>query len=187
MIKNKRDSNLELLRVFSMLMIVTYHICIHCVNVQLTDGSSIASFNNGLFSVPYFFKKLLILQTFAPMGQMGNCIFMLIAGYFMGLRGDGIDISKVSKKLLFQLGFATIILTLGSLCVYGLKGSVYGTLIDISMFNQMSWYVGYYFAVIVFAKVYFNRVLSRLNKNQHIAMLWTLFGITQFSWIGGGY
>ena len=42
MTTEKRNSNFELLRICAMLMIVAYHIFVHCVNVQLTDSASIA-------------------------------------------------------------------------------------------------------------------------------------------------
>lgn len=40
--KTGRSANIELLRIVAMLMIIMYHIICHCVNVQLTDGASIA-------------------------------------------------------------------------------------------------------------------------------------------------
>lgn len=86
MTTGKRNSNFELLRICAMLMIVAYHIFVHCVNVQLTDGASIAWFNNGLFNKPETYKKLLVLTTVAPMGQIGNVIFITLSGYFMAIR-----------------------------------------------------------------------------------------------------
>ena len=41
MSKETRKSNIELLRVFSMFMIVLYHIICHCVVVQLGEQPSI--------------------------------------------------------------------------------------------------------------------------------------------------
>lgn len=35
----KRNSNIELLRIFAMIMIIAYHIYIHCVYTQLTDAN----------------------------------------------------------------------------------------------------------------------------------------------------
>lgn len=181
----ERNSNIELLRIFAMLMIVAFHIYVHCINVQLTDNASMVQFNNGLFNVPLFFKKLLILQTVAPMGQIGNVIFMIISGYFMVSKGQKIDLIKVAKKLLLQQGFAAIVLTIGSMLVFWLTKDLFITLMDINIFNQMSWYVGYYFAVIVFAKLYLNKLLSRISKKQYVGFLWTMFAVTQFSWTGG--
>ena len=77
------------------------------------------------------YKKLLILASVSPMGQIGNGIFILISGYFMANKGKDIDLTKMSKKLLIQMGFTSITLTVMS----------------------MAWFIGYYFAVIVLVKV----------------------------------
>lgn len=175
----KRCSNIELLRIFAMLMIVVYHIWYHCVNVQLTSGG------NDYFNVPIFFKKLLILETVAPMGQVGNVIFIIISGYFMVAKEREIDVAGISKKLLFQQGFASVVLTIASALVFRIKKGIFINLIDINIFNQMFWYVGYYFAVVVFAKLFLNKYISRLSKKQYAKFLWVMFAIIQFSWIGG--
>lgn len=78
-----RSSNIELLRNVAMLMIVSYHIVCHCVNVQLTDKGSMERLENGLFNQPVFYKKLMLLDTFNTFGIIGNVIFILISGYFM--------------------------------------------------------------------------------------------------------
>ena len=59
-IEKKRNSNFELLRIIAMLMIVIFHIVVHSVDYQLTDTSSMALMNNGLFNHPIFYKKLLL-------------------------------------------------------------------------------------------------------------------------------
>ena len=60
-----RSSNIELLRILAMFMIIIFHISDHCVKVQLTDTASMLRMNNGLFCEPVFYKKLLLLSTFA--------------------------------------------------------------------------------------------------------------------------
>lgn len=120
-----RNSNIELLRSIAMLMIVLYHIVCHCVNVQLTDKSSMERLGNGLFNQPVFYKKLLLLDTFDTFGIIGNVIFILISGYFMVQKGRNIDIIKIAKKLLCQLGFASIILTIISTVCFHVWGGEY--------------------------------------------------------------
>lgn len=78
-----------------MLMIIAYHIFVHCVNGQL---------NTKLFNTPYIYKKLLILVTIAPMGTIGNVIFMVISGFFMVEKVTNIDISKISKNCYYSRG-----------------------------------------------------------------------------------
>lgn len=110
---NKRYSNMELLRIIAMLMIIAHHIFAHCINVQLTDLQLITKLGNGWYCHPQFSKKLCMLTVFSPMGQVGNAIFIIISGYFMAHK-ESIDLTKIAKKLLFQLGFASIVLGIAS-------------------------------------------------------------------------
>lgn len=71
--KKCRNSNMELLRICAMLMIIIFHMVRHCVNIQLTDGNSIARWGNGLFNYPAFYKKLLILVSIMPLGIIAKC------------------------------------------------------------------------------------------------------------------
>ena len=100
-------------------------------------------------------------------------------------RGTRLNLAKISKKLLLQQGFAAIVLTLGStLFMFVVRGK-FVNLITINIFNGMSWYVGYYFGIIVLASVFLNEFLSELDRNQYIKFLLVIFAVTQFSWIGG--
>lgn len=176
--KSKRSSNFELLRTVAMLMIVVYHIYCHCVNGQLTDGT------NELFSQPLFYKKLLILASIAPLGKIGNAIFILISGYFMVPKKQ-IDIVKISKKLVFQQLFAATMLTVTSTFVFYLLRIYKIYPLTINVFNSMSWFVGYYFIIILIAKLGLNRYLARIDKKQCLTFLIVLFTATQLSWVEG--
>lgn len=93
---NKRNSNMELLRITAMLMIICYHIFYHCINVQLTDIDWISKSGSNFFCYPRFSYKLCILAIISPMGQIGNAIFLIISGYFM-VPKEYIDLLKISK------------------------------------------------------------------------------------------
>ena len=92
---------MELLRICAMLMIVAYHIYIHCITCQLTDLQSIQERGNGWFCTPNFSKRLCILALIAPWGQIGNAIFLIISGYFMSSK-DVIDLTKILKNYYFS-------------------------------------------------------------------------------------
>ena len=108
---NNRHSNIELLRIIAMLMIIGYHIFVHCINVQLTDPTSITELHNFWYCTPQFSKKLCLLALISPMGQIGNTVFLLISGYFM-VSKKTINLGNISKKLLLQLVFAACMLGL---------------------------------------------------------------------------
>ena len=183
--KNKkiRLTNIEILRIVAMLMIVIYHIVCHCINVQLSGGDSIIKIGSNLFNNPVFYKKLFVLNGIMTWGTIGNALFLLISGYFMVNSKKEIDINKVSKKLLLQLGFASMILVIFSTSIYKMHVSKkFIQLIDINSFNSMSWYVGYYFLVTLIAYLFLNKYLKKINEKQYITFLIIIFALTQFGW-----
>lgn len=174
---NKRNSNMELLRVLAMLMIVAHHIYCHCINVQLTDIRA-----DGLFYSPMVSERLAVLALISPMGQIGNAVFILISGYFMAHKGSDIDLARTAKKLLFQLGFAAVVISIASIATYNNVTGHAVTLVDFNSFNSMSWFVGYYFLIILFAKLFLNRFLDKLDRKGYAAFLIVLFALISFFW-----
>lgn len=178
--KKQRSSNFELLRIVAMFMIVLYHIYIHSISGQLTTGET------GLFTTPQFSKKLTILALIAPMGMIGNHIFILISGYFMANKdSEDIHLEKVAKKLIIQQAIASIVLVISSVLAYRvLRGNgIPVRVISGKCFNSMSWYIGYYFLIILFGKLFINRFISTLDQSKYLYYLIVLFTCTQLSWI----
>ena len=90
----QRNSNIELLRILSMLMIIAHHYALYGVH-QLYDSNKIDSY--------YAYGTSLnraISECFLPGGVVGVGIFFLIAGYF-GIQSDKIRVSSVIKTVLF--------------------------------------------------------------------------------------
>ncbi len=177
----KRSSNIELLRIFAMLMIITYHICYHCVNVQLTDEASIFTMQNGWFCQPKFYGRLLTVALASPLGQTGNAIFILISGYFLAHKGKNINLTSISKKLLFQLGFAVAVLCIVSTVIYETTEFSF-RIINFTEVNTSSWFVGYYFLIILLGKLFLNDFLGRLDRDKYRLFLLVLFLLVQFKW-----
>lgn len=142
--KKPRSSNFELLRITAMLMIISYHIFFHCISAQMTYPES-------PFTVPVVFKKLVILNTIAQFGNIGNALFLILSGFFMIRKGKNIEIGKTAFKLLTQLGFSVIVLIFASMAADFLYPHDNISLFGIDHFNGGSWYIGYYFMVIVLA------------------------------------
>ena len=179
----QRRSNLELLRIVAMLMIIAFHIYWHCVSGQLTDPDSMERMGNGLFSVPLFYKKLLLLTVFSSFGRAANVVFMTLTGYFMVAKGREIRLIPIAKKLLLEQGYAAVLLLITSLLVFRRNPDSCTTLTEINLFNSMSWYVGYYFLVMLLARLFLNRYLEKLERKQYRLFLFALLCITQFKWI----
>ena len=179
----QRRSNLELLRIVAMLMIIAFHIYRHCVSGQLTDPDSMERMGNGLFSVPLFYKKLLLLTVFSSFGRAGNVVFMTLTGYFMVAKGREIRLIPIAKKLLLEQGYAAVLLLITSLLVFRRNHDSCTTLTEVNLFNSMSWYVGYYFLVMLLARLCLNRYLEKLERKQYRLFLFALLCMTQFKWI----
>lgn len=171
-----RSSNFELLRIIAMIMITVYHIVIHCVHVQLI--------NSELFSQPIFYKRLSLLAFTLPFGIVANAIFILIAGYFL-INKEHIELEKTAKKLLKQVLFATILLVISSFLIYRYNPNILVNMVDIRFVNNMSWFVGYYFSVVVIAELFLNKYLNKLSKKNYCSFLIVVFAITQLQWSRG--
>lgn len=176
--KAKRQSNFELLRIFAILLIILYHI-------QRYGSQPLLTGNYGWFSSPEIDPRLLVFEIGAPLGGIGNSLFIMISGYFMNSNLH-IDTGKIAKKLLSQLGFAVTFLII--------TNSVWVTLFKnekllpepaaIGDFNNAWWFIGYYFLVIVLAKVFFNGFTAKLTQSQYKSLLLTVLAVSQFGWSG---
>ncbi len=185
--KKMRSSNIELLRIVAMGMIILYHISFHCVRYQLVNKSSIEELANGYFCYPVFFRKLFLIEGMMPFGMIANAIFILISGYFMVEKGKEISLGNIAQKLLLQVGFAAVLLTVGSTFYYHWMRPDLETQISlrkITEFNSMNWFVGYYFAVMVIAALFLNSYLDQLREKQYRNFLLTILGIVSLSWSG---
>ena len=171
--EKKRESNFELLRILAMILIVIFHVQVRGPHKHLNDG---------LFALPILYKRLYILEFGVPLGMIGNSLFLMISGYFMANTAN-INLGKISKKLLFQVGFATLVLTSAStIFITWFKHNI-GSIVTVGLdlFTDEWWFIGYYLLVIVIA-CFLNRYLSNIDKVNYGAFLITIFAIVQFQW-----
>lgn len=68
-------------------------------------------------------------------------------------------------------------------CVGG--GNTFINLADVQVFNSMSWFAGYYYAVILIAVLFLNGFLERIDNKKYISFLVIIFAFIQFGWTGG--
>lgn len=185
-VKKTRSSNFELLRVLAMLMIVLLHVTMHWPRYQLINENSQRVLGNGLFSYPVFYKKLLIINMIMPMGRIGNGLFIMISGYFMANKAK-IDLVKISKKLLSQLGYVTVLLLFCSSIVFYVTNRdklTYFNLIKISDFNFEWWFIGYYFVIMLLAAVVLNKYMINAEKIKALTLIVVVFTIVELQWTG---
>jgi len=172
-----RSSNFELLRILALLMIILDHIVIHCMNGQLVGSQTI-------LNQPMFFKRMQLLNIAMTFGYIGNNIFILISGYFLISKTDKSNLLKTASKLLSQQGFAATILVLLTASVQIIKKNSISWLLNIDIFNNMAWFVGFYFMIIVIAYLFLNRFLAKLDMNEYLIFLAVLFVFVEMGWTG---
>ena len=176
--KTKRQSNFELLRIFAMLLIVLSHVQQHGSKPTLIA-------DNGYFTQPIIYLRLLIFEIGSPLGAIGNGLFIMISGYFVNVN-QHIDTGKIAKNLLLQLGFATGLLMIAySVYITSFTNeTVTWDAITIGDFNNSWWFIGYYFLIIIIAKVFLNGFTAKLTRNQFRSLLLTILAVSQFGWSG---
>lgn len=186
-IKTQRESNLELLRIFSMIMIILHHLIYHCFYPQLTDPVYIDHFANDFFTDPIFSKRLLIPEFIVPFGKIGVIIFMMISGYFLIVKEGKIDLRKSAVKLISQVLFAACFLMITASVLYAFGSGdqkQYLVPASISWFNSEWWFAGYYFLIVTAGAVWLNKALNRLSKETYLALILVLFAILSFQFSG---
>lgn len=82
-----RNSNLELLRIFSMFLIVMHHCASHAISNSW-----------GIVGMPFCLNQVLVILS-GLWGQVGVSLFVIASSWFLS-QGDGIHIKKVIKLVL---------------------------------------------------------------------------------------
>ena len=148
-----RDSRFELLRIFSMLLIVAHHFAYHGGYV-ITDTS--IGFNVFLY------------KFFEIGGKVGVNLFVLISGYF--LINSKFKISKLIKLLLQVFTYSFVIYIVMVLC--GNQTLTFGDLVRNclpTMANQY-WFATCYVALYLLSP-YINACLNNISKKQHLILI----------------
>lgn len=178
----QRSSNIDFLRIVTMIMIIMYHIVRHVVKAQVLSPVVISGGAN-LYSQPIFYPRLLLLNTIMTFGETGNAIFMLISGYLLANRPpEKVKVDNIVKNLLLQLGFASITLTVVPALLHFLKPDSFTILPSITIFNDISWYVGYYLSIILIGRFFLNRFLASMTYREYATFLLILISVVSFTW-----
>ena len=157
-----RNSNIELLRTLSMLMIIAYHYSIYGFYPE----------DIGFTPNKYF------VDIFGMSGKVGTDIFVLITGYYM------VKSQFTVKKLLSLMGQIWFY-TVPALLVYRLcagPGSLWPDIIIHSLFPLLKshyWFVSYY-VVLMLLSPFLNALILRLNRTQHALLCILLFALCSF-------
>lgn len=157
-IKSDRKSNIELLRIFAMVMIIAHHIAVH----------SNFNFPTNLISINRLWIQLIQMG-----GKIGVDIFVLISGYFL-IMSSSIKTSKVLKLWLQIFTYSAgifFVFTLLSSQGFGIKALVENVLpITFSKW----WFASTYFMLYLISP-YINKLLRLFDKKEYQRFLVLLF------------
>lgn len=157
-IKNKeRDSNFELLRIVSMIMIIFHHFAVH------------SGFE---FSTTSITLNRLWVEFIQMGGKIGVNIFILISGYFL-INSKNVKISKIFKLwgeiFLYSLGIYIIFVATG---LQKFQISSFIKAIFPIAFNYW-WFASAYF-VLYLISPFINILLNKLDKETYKKMIFIL-------------
>ena len=160
-IKKERDSNLELYRIITMLLIVAHHYVVNSGLLQLMQTSE-TTFNN------------VFLYVFGMWGKTGINCFMLITGYFMCK--SSITLRKF-LKLILEVEFYKIVIYLIFLIsgyeAFSLKGLIKSLLPISSVSGGFTSCFLLFFLCIPFLNI----LIKNLTKAMHQRLLLLSLGI----------
>ncbi len=153
-----RSSNLELLRIITMLLIVAHH---YVVNSGLMDSTG------PIVADPMSWKSMFLL-IFGAFGKAGINCFVFITGYFMCK--SEITIKKFCK-LLFEVEFYNIIIGLIFMLSGYEKFSFRGLLDIINPIESIATEFTSCYLIFFLFIPFLNILIRNLNEKQHIILL----------------
>lgn len=147
--KTKRESNIELLRIISMLFIVLHHCCVHS-DFAFGESSSINRF---------------IVQALSIGGKIGVDIFILITGYFMVYSKFSI---KKLIKLVFEIWTYSIIIMLVEYILKMGEISIKASIFPITY--ELYWFATTYVLLYILSP-FINKLIKNIDKDTFIKLL----------------
>ena len=149
--KNERNSNFELLRILSMVLIVMHHLALH--------GGAMR------YSPPYLFNDIFI-QIISIGGKIGVNCFILISAYFLILK------PVKFKKILFLLSQVFVASLFCSFVYIYINGMSNVSLLNILIpfLNNGYWFV-FYFILLLLIAPFLNSFLISLEKNKFKSLI----------------
>ena len=156
--EKKRESNIELLRIFAMLMIIAHHIGVH-------SGFNLSA------DMPFINK--LWIQFMQMGGKIGVNIFVLISGYFL-VTAEAVKLEKVIKLWLqvvtYALAFFFLFVFLGKIPFS--RAGIHNCFLPIT--KSTWWFASTYFVLFLLSP-YINSGLKTMTRENYRKCLLLLF------------
>ena len=150
---NERNYSLDLLRIFSIILIIVFHVC-----YKSLDFSKLTGLNQ------------IIVGFFWHFGEIGVNLFMLITGYFL-YKSEKSQKSKIIR-LIYDIWLYYIFNIITLIFVKGGYTITYNALFPVSLGNF--WYITSYIVILLLAP-YLNKLIKNLNYSEHKKLLIIFF------------
>lgn len=159
LLKKERQSNFELLRIISMILIICHHYSVH------------GGFN---LSAPMS-ANLLLIQILSVGGKIGVNCFVMISSYFM------INSKKMRYKGVFKLVCQVVFISVLLYIMFVLTGktnfSVMSAIRNFFALTFDRWWFASTYLVFMILIPFVNIFLRNVNKNMHLKLIVLLFFI----------
>lgn len=171
--KHQRNSNIELLRIVSMLMIILSHYVYFAV-MHTGQENAYETWASGSMVLKFLTSSCIL-------GQIGVGLFFSITGYFTVGRRNMPSLKKIISEVMFYAPLSIVIMIFGIMVcgyTYGGKSDLILLVLQticVPLTGSLWWFVTAYVALILFSKSINSFVLS-LNKKGYIAAI-ILIGI----------
>lgn len=152
-----RDSNIELLRIVSMIFIVLFHISYHgtwAINVFFPPELSIGN---------------IFLQCLLPLGKLGVDIFVIITGYYL-ITSKKNTWSKIIK-LWLQLLFYSVAISLFFFVFYDMDFSTREIISILTPFISEGWWFATTYLVLLALSPFINACLNNIDQKSHLKLI----------------
>lgn len=160
-----RQSNFELLRIISIIMIIG----LHYLNTEMGGALKYVTKNSLNYTLTHSLESMCIVGV--------NC-FILISAYFM-IKKDSINTNKI-LKLLISLVFYSVIFYVISIIIGKQQFSIKETLCSIvPFFAGRRWFVSTYIILFLLSP-YINKVLNNISKKSFEILLLIQFVLFSF-------
>ena len=181
----QRYSNIELLRIFSIIAIISYHIVFHN-NWWFVEGTG--DWGN-IFVPKEFTIGVLTLQSFLPLGVTAVNIFVLITGFFL-INSTKIKVEKC-LKIYIQMFFYSVLIALIFLLFHDEILTLESIIVIVTPITHNRWWFLSTYLLLLILSPFINIIISKVNEVKMASLLvffiiiwFTIPMITNYSYQG---
>lgn len=159
-----RNSNIELLRIVSIIMIVVGHYCYHGVGIDVVS------------KMPLGINRFLL--EILNIGNLGSVLFVIISGYFL-IQSKKVKLKKICQivfQVFFYSFFIYLILVIANLEHFSFKNVLLSTF---PFTFKLYWFSSAYLILYIFHP-YINLLLNSFTRKQNFTFIFIMFLIFSF-------